>query len=139
MIAYFDTSALVKLFLHDEEGARTSEEIWDAADVVVTSRVSYPESRAALASARRARRLSARSFGQARESLDTRFRQVAVVELDRSVAEIAGDVAERFALRAFDAVHLASALAIGGDNLVLLTWDERLAAASRRAALDVVP
>ena len=62
-----------------------------------------------------------------------------MVELDGSVAEIAGDVAERFALRAYDAVHLASALAIGDDDLVLLTWDERLAAAGRRAELDVVP
>ena len=139
MIAYFDTSALVKQFLHDEEGARNAEEIWDASDVVVTSRVAYPESRAALASAYRARRLSARSFGQARGSLDARFRQVAVIELDRPIAEIAGDVAERFALRAYDAVHLASALTIGSDDLVLLTWDERLAAAGRRAALDVVP
>ncbi len=139
MIAYFDTSALVKLFMHDEEGARTAEEIWDAADVVVTSRVAYPEGRAALASAHRARRLTARSLRLARDALDIRFRQVAVVELDRAVAEMSGDVAERFALRAYDAVHLASALTIGSDDLVLLTWDERLAAAGRRAALDVVP
>ncbi|MGZ5307191.1 MAG: type II toxin-antitoxin system VapC family toxin, partial [Actinomycetota bacterium] len=130
---------LVKLFIRDEEGTRTAEEIWDASDVVVTSRVAYPEGRAALASAHRARRLTARSFRQARGSLDTWFRQVAVVELDAPVAEIAGDVAERFALRAYDAIHLASALAIGSDDLVLLTWDERLAAAGRRAALDVVP
>lgn len=139
MIAYFDTSALVKLFIRDEEGTRIAEEIWDASDVVVTSRVAYPEGRAALASAHRAQRLTARSLKHARGSLDTCLRQVAVVELDAPVAEIAGDVAERFALRAYDAIHLASALAIGGDDLVLLTWDERLAAAGRRAALDVVP
>jgi len=139
VIAYFDTSALVTLFLHDEEGSGTAGEIWDAADVVATSRVAYPEGRAALASAHRARRLTARSLGRARDALDTWFRQVAVVELDRSVAEDAGDVAGHFALRAYDAIHLASALAIGRDDLVLLTWDERLAAAGRRAGLEIVP
>ena len=139
MIAYFDTSALVKLFIHDEEGSRTADDVWDAADVVVTSRIAYPEGRAALASAHRARRLTARSLRLARDALDIRFRQVAVVELDRGVAEMSGEVAERFALRAYDAVHLASVLAIESDDLVLLTWDERLAAAGRRAALDVVP
>ncbi len=139
MIAYLDTSALVKLFMPDEEGASTAAELWDASDVALTSRITYPEGRAALASAHRARRLTARALGRARDALDTTFQRLAVVELDRSIAELAGDVAERYSLRAYDAVHLASALAIEDEALVVLTWDERLAAAARRAELEVVP
>ena len=139
MIAYLDTSALVKLFMPDEEGAPTAAELWDASDVALTSRIAYPEGRAALASAHRARRLTARALDRARAALDTTFQRLAVVELDRSIAELAGDVAERFSLRAYDAVHLASALAIEDEALVVLTWDERLAAAARRAELEVIP
>lgn len=139
MIAYFDTSALVKLFMRDEEGSRMVAEIWDASDLVISSRIAYPEGRAALASARRARRLTARALAHAREAFDTVFRQLAVVELDRSVAQTAGEVAERFALRAYDAVHLASVLTVAEDDLVLVTWDEQLADAGRRAEVGVVP
>ena len=139
MIAYLDTSALVKLFMRDEEGARTAAEIWDASDLVLSSRIAYPEGRAALASAHRARRLTARALTRARGAFDSVFRQLAVVELDRSVAETAGEVAERFALRAYDAVHLASALTVSEDGLVLVTWDEQLGVAARRAKLGVVP
>jgi hypothetical protein len=139
MIAYLDTSALVKLFMRDEEGSRTAAEIWDAADVVLTSRIAYPEGRAALASAHRSRRLTTRALTQARGAFDTVFRQIGVVELDRSVAETAGDVAERFAMRAYDAVHLASALTVGQADLLFVTWDEKLASAGRRAELDVIP
>ncbi len=39
---------------------------------------------------------------------------------------MAGDVAERFAMRAYDAVHLASALTVGRADLMLVTWDEKL-------------
>lgn len=139
MIAYFDTSALVKLLVSDEAGAETAADIWDAADAAFTSRIAYPEGRAALASARRAGRLTARQLAHAREALAGVFRQLAVVELSEGMAEAAGDVSERFALRAYDAVHLASALAIAENATVLLTWDEQLATAGRQAGLDVVP
>jgi predicted nucleic acid-binding protein len=67
------------------------------------------------------------------------FDRCAVVELGAGIAQAAGDASERFALRAYDAVHLASALAVAEGTTVLLTWDEQLSAAGRLAGLDVVP
>lgn len=48
MICYLDTSALVKLYVH-EQGSETVRKLVDAASVVATSKVAYPEARAALA------------------------------------------------------------------------------------------
>jgi hypothetical protein len=139
VIAYIDTSALVKLLVSDEDGAETASEIWDAADVAFTSRIAYPEARAALAAAARAGRLTRGALGDARDALADLFAQCAVVELGAAIAEAAGDASERFALRAYDAVHLASVFAVAEGTTVLLTWDEQLSAAGRLAGLDVVP
>jgi predicted nucleic acid-binding protein len=56
VIAYFDSSALVKLVV-DEPGSGDAAALWDGADAVVSSRVANVEVLAALAAARRATRL----------------------------------------------------------------------------------
>jgi hypothetical protein len=42
-------------------------------------------------------------------------------------------------LQAGDAVHLASALAAGADDAVLVTWDDDLGRAARAEGLAIVP
>lgn len=139
MICYLDTSALVKLLLQDEEGAELVGTIRDAADVVVTSRITYPEARAALAAATRAGRMVAREHARAKRELARAFGSLAVVELHPLLAEAAGDVADRFDLRAYDAVHLASALVVDDGSTVVVTWDRALAGGASTAGLDVAP
>jgi predicted nucleic acid-binding protein len=53
---YFDTSALIKL-IFDEPGSELAAELWDRADILVSSQLVYPEARAALAAATRTRRI----------------------------------------------------------------------------------
>jgi len=53
-----------------------------------------------------------------------------VIGLDAALARAAGELAERHALRGYDAVHLASAIAIDDPNLVMATWDRDLSAAA---------
>ncbi|MGH2556688.1 MAG: type II toxin-antitoxin system VapC family toxin [Actinomycetota bacterium] len=138
MIAYFETSALLKLMLN-EEGAEQAATLWASADVVVAGRLAYPEARAALAAAVRGGRLSAPGHNNAVGQLQRRWRQLHVVDLDQDLAEAAGDLAERHALRGYDAVHLASALAVGRRETLLATWDTDLATAARDAGLAVFP
>jgi hypothetical protein len=139
VIAYFDTSALVKMFLPREEGFPAAVDLWNAADLATSSRITYPEARAAIAGARRADRLTSRATDRARRSLDAVFPRLVVIELDRGVADSAGNAADRFGLRANDAIHLASALALDDPNVVLVTWDRELAGAARHAGLGVAP
>jgi hypothetical protein len=128
--AYFETSAIVKHVMA-EEGTEEAEALWDASDVALTSRLSYSEARAALAAARRAGRLSARSLEESKRALEDRFSELDPVELTVHIARSAGDLAEKHGLRGFDAVHLASALAIDGSGVTLVTWDRALARAGR--------
>ena len=139
MIGYLDTSALVKLVLRDEDDSETVRDVIAAMDVSFISRIAYPEGRAALAAARRAGRLSARAYPTALRDLDRAVGSFRIIELHPAVARAAGDVAERFGLRALDAVHLASALALGGSDTVVVTWDRTLSSAASTAGLAIAP
>jgi predicted nucleic acid-binding protein len=60
-----------------------------------------------------------------------------LIPLDRTVADAAAALAPA-ALRSLDAIHLASALSLGGELGVLATYDRRLAEAARAAGLGVL-
>jgi uncharacterized protein len=139
LIGYLDTSALVKLLLRDEDDGGSARTLIEAMDVSFTSRIAYPEARAALAAARRAGRLAPRAYPSALRDLERAVGSFRIVELHPALARAAGDVAERFALRALDAVHLASALALGGSATVVVTWDRTLASAASAAGLGIAP
>ena len=139
MIGYLDTSALVKLLLRDEADADVVLSVFAATDSTFTSRISYPEGRAALAAARRAGRLAAGDHATATRDFDRLIESLGIVEMHPTLARAAGDVAERFALRALDAVHLASALALGRSATVVVTWDRTLASAAAAAGLGIAP
>jgi uncharacterized protein len=106
---------------------------------VVASRLLYPEACAALAAAKRSGRLAARSLRRAVVDLDRFHAELTLIELDGPLTTLAGDLAERHALRGYDAVHLASALAVGDPELVLVSWDRELAAAAASAGLNTSP
>ena len=130
MIAYFETSALIKLAI-EEPGSDAAGATWDGADSVATSRLSYAEARAALASARRAGRLSPAGLSAAKGTLEARFRELDLVEVADPLVRSGGDLAELHGLRGYDAVHLACAMHLEGDDILLATWDNTLNCAAR--------
>jgi uncharacterized protein len=111
-------------------------ELWGTRLRAASSILSYPEGRAALAAARRGRRLSAAGYGRAREEFESLQSELVLVGIDDPLARRAGELAEEHELRGYDAVHLATALALGAD-ITLVTWDEdlRRAAAQRECAV----
>ena len=123
---YFDTSAFVKLFV-DEPGSEEAARIWSRAQLSVSSRLLYPEARAALTATARAGRVSREGLPALREELEGLWRDVVRIEVTAPLAARAGDLAEGHGLRGYDAVHLASALEIDDDDTVLVTGDARLA------------
>ena len=137
-LAYFDTSALLKLFI-DEDGSGQAGAMWDAADSVLTGRVAQPEARAALAAAARALRLTRSQHRAAKGELARLWSDLHVIELAPRIAELAGDLAERHALRGYDAVHLASAREATGGDAVFVTWDRPLAAAALSEGMAIAP
>lgn len=123
----------------DETGSDLAAELWDGCDAAVASRLAYPEVRAALAGARRNHRLSGHDLDAAENTSDGYWAAVRPVELTAAVQEHAGRLARRYALGGADAVHLASALAIGDPGLVVAVWDRRLHTAALTAGLRVAP
>lgn len=63
-IAYFDSSALVKLVIEEDRSADAAL-LWDRADSVLTSRVAHPEVRSVLAARERGARLNAETHQRA--------------------------------------------------------------------------
>src|SRR6202040_153507 len=81
LILYFDTSALVKLVVV-EPGSELVAELWGTRLRAASSILCYPEGRAALAAARRGRRLSATGYGRAREELESLQSELVLVGID---------------------------------------------------------
>ena len=131
MTAYLDTSAVVKLYVHDEGVALDLATVLDSFESVTTSRLTFVEARAALAAARRAGRLTSERHEAAVSDLSGMWTTFNIIDLSQDVAHDAGEVAETFGLRAGDAVQLASLRALAVASVPLVAWDVRL----RRAAI----
>jgi uncharacterized protein len=71
--------------------------------------------------------------------LDALNAEPVVVGVDEALAQRAGELADERALRGYDAVHLASALALGPGDTILVTWDRDLSNAAAGAGLAVAP
>ena len=137
-LVYFDASASVKL-LTEEEGSDLAAQLWDECDAAVASRLAYPEVRAALAAAGHNHDLDTRQLADAERAWEGYWAATRPVEFTAAVERHAGDLARIHALRGADAVHLASALAIGDSDLIVAVWDRRLHAGAQAAGLRVAP
>lgn len=136
MIAYFDTSAVIPLVI-DEPATELCNRLWNQSTRALSVRLVYPESRAALARAQRMDRLNRSQLQAAVDELDSLMHELDVVELSPAIAQSAGELAEHLGLRGDDAVHLAAALAVADDDLVLVSGDIDLAAAASDAGIAV--
>jgi uncharacterized protein len=138
VIACFDTSALIKLVV-TEDGAEQALRLWDAAGEVVVSRLAWAEALAALAAARRCRRLTDDQHATAIAAMRGCFARCTVVSLTDHLVDRAAELAVMHELRATDAIHLATALAVLDAESVLVTWDKRLRQAGAQAGLVTAP
>lgn len=137
MILYLDTSAVVKLYVEEQGTATVVTRVGDA-EAVATVRVAYAEARAALARHRREGGLTPVGLRQAVRELDREWGMYNVVDVNDPLVRRAGALAERHALRGYDAVHLAAALDLraAGGEVEFLSFDARLNRAARRERLS---
>jgi predicted nucleic acid-binding protein len=138
VIAYFDTSALLKLVIA-EDGADQARLLWDHASEIVVSRLLWPEGLAALAAARRGRRLTEERHAAAVRLFRTCFGRCTVISVADHLVERAAQLAASYNLRAGDAIQLATALAVVEPDSVFVTWDKRLRQAATQAGLATAP
>lgn len=134
MITYVDTSTLLKRLLV-EAGSPKADAIWDSADILASAVTLVVEARAALAAARRAGRLTAADHRTAKAELVDLLEEVTFIEITDELIGQAAELAETDALRGYDAIHLAAAIAI--DATVLTSADAELCDAADRHGLRV--
>ncbi len=136
MTLYLDTSSLVMLYVA-EPGSDAVRALVTAATVVATSAVAYPETRAALARRRREGGLTPAVFARAKRAFERDWPNYLALAASASICRLAGDLAERYRLRGFDSVHLASYLEVarraGALDTRFSSYDDRLNRAARLA------
>ena len=136
---YLDSSALVKRYVSEPGSADVARAI-NRNPVIATSRITLVEVRAALAAARRAGRFRQRSDSDAiSAAFSADWLSFIAVDVDAGICEAAAGLAERHALRGYDAVQLASALFVAStlspNALHFGTFDDDLRHASRTERL----
>jgi predicted nucleic acid-binding protein len=129
----------VKLYVREADSGRVAAWV-RRSTIVATSRVAYAEARAAFARRNREGGLSSPALRRVVQQLDRDLDAFVVVELHSRVAHRAGALAEKHALRGFDAIHLASALDLSqfaASSLAFVAYDAALMSAAVAEGLTV--
>jgi predicted nucleic acid-binding protein len=121
---YLDSSAFVKLAVEDAETAALRQHLSERGSRRVSSALLRTESLRAV------RHLGSDALATVREGL----RRIDLVTIDDRILDAAGTLEPRV-LRTLDAIHLATAIAVGDDLETILTYDDRMVEAARLLGL----
>lgn len=113
-----------------EPGSDAVREAMDRASGWFTCRVAFVET---------VRAVGIVAGDRAVRSFQREWPSLGVVEADQQLVEDAAALSLTHDLRSLDALHLAAALALPRERLVVATWDRRLHRAARSEGLDVLP
>jgi predicted nucleic acid-binding protein len=108
LILYLDTSALVKLYA-EEPGSEVVRRAVAGSDLIATSLISYAEARSALARKCRGGEITRAALKRLKQEFERDWARLHVLPVDQTLVLKAGDLTEAHALRALDALHLATA------------------------------
>ena len=137
-MTYLDTSALVKRFVA-EAGSSKVQSLLTGRAPIASATIAYAELYSGLTRRHRERVLSPVQYRQACKRFERDWTALVKVELGPEILGSARGLIQRQGLRAFDAIHLASALglqAAANEPVTFVAADQRLlrAAAGERLA-----
>ena len=115
MTLYLDTSSLFKLYI-EETGSDEVRQDLSEASAGATSLITYAEARAAFARVRRLGNITAAGLRSAKQDLEADWSRYLIVEPTLDLCRAAGELAERYELRGFDSIHLATFLQVAHDG-----------------------
>ncbi len=128
-LLYLDTSALARLYTDEPGRALVLAEV-NAARELSAHLIAYAEMRATFAGRVRRKLLGKRRSLEVLARFERDWRQFTRVSVTEDLVQSAGELAEKHGLRAYDAVHLAAALALQPLGVRFLTFDQNLYAAA---------
>jgi predicted nucleic acid-binding protein len=138
LIAYVDTSALVKLAV-DEVGSTQMRSLWDEGVPAAGSAIGYAELCCALAAVVRSGRLPASAADEVFTLAHEIWKRVFAVSADMELTRHAGALGAYHGLGALDAIHLATVLSLSQAEPTVVSWDEKLRQAAAAEGLPVYP
>ncbi len=133
MILYLDTSALVKLYV-EEENSSTVEHAVSKAKIVATHLIAYVEAHAAFARLCREGVISEEMLENIQADFEKDWPHYMKIGLNQSLLERASDFAKAFALKAYDSVHLSAAdllLKKANEEVIFGCFDKKLNQAAK--------
>ena len=141
MILFCDTSALLKLFI-DEQDSESMIKARSSSEGIAVCRITWAESMAAFAQRTRFKGANQAGLAQARSMFEQAWPGFAIADVTQSLVEQAGVFSEAFALRGYDSVQLAAAHQLHEQFALPLTFacfDRRLNQAAKLLKLEVLP
>lgn len=135
---YFDASALVKRYVREQGSVKVRRLI--SRDVPAASRLSEVEVASALNRRARESAFSVAERDRALAALENDFPSILVVELTAEITARARALFQRHAIRASDAIQLASCLYLQlqlGEPITMIAFDGRLIDAARLEGLKI--
>jgi uncharacterized protein len=140
-ITYFDTSALVQLYIHEAHSEEVRS-LLNASEGVGTSFLTYTEMAAAMSRAARMQLISVETARDAWDRYVGDWPAITRLNISTALVERAATLAWSFGLRGYDAMHLASALIWQdalGEPVLLATFDRQLWSSGKKAGIAVWP
>jgi len=128
----------VKLYV-EEDGSSEVDALVRSSEVTATSIVAYAEARAAFARRYREKAFTSSEYSRIKAAFDRDWGSYLTIELTGDMTRLAGDLAEKHALRGFDSIHLASALRLRQElsaGIVFSCFDDHLQKASELEGLE---
>ncbi len=107
MIVYLDTSSLVKLYV-EEDGSSKVDALVRSSEVTATSIVAYAEARAVFARRYREKAFTPAEYDRIKVFFDKDWSSYLILSITGDMTRLAGDLAEKHALRGFDSIHFTN-------------------------------
>lgn len=141
MNLYADTSALIKRYVQ-ETGSQQVVEYFDQYPIIGATALTQAEMASAMSKAVRLGLVAEAEISMAWQDFLSHWPSFTRLPVSAGIVERAASIAWRHGLRAYDSLHLASALAwkdVLGDELVFACYDKNLLEAARKEGLQVWP
>ena len=133
---YFDTCAIVRIFIETEAGHGTANEIYNGDNQIITNELSNLEFVSALTRQLNNRQITQQQFDDARRLFARKFTdsvdtgKVLFLNVDSEIYAKAVDLIIEHKLRSLDAIQLQTILPYVDLNPVFVTSDNKLASAA---------
>lgn len=141
MIAYFDTSALIKFYIDEKDSDLVKKTLKDS-EVIFTSKIAYVEMFSVFSRIKKDQAITENDYRKMLKSFIIDWESYAVIDITDRTLNITSQLFEFYPLRSLDALHLGSALLIQkeiDDDITFVCFDNRLWKAAKEENFKVIP